>query len=172
MKLEISLVPAVLLAALLFSAGCSDSPKAGISSGAGAGQPAAELPRSGSKPEEQAPTASVTGAACNPTRVQTGAGCDQEGIQRLVKAELAPDRALAACYRNNEKGKREARIVMRIIPAPDGRTARVSVDSDSLGNAPLTGCMTDVLSGLEYPPPGDVPCTIIYPFNFVRQEAR
>ncbi len=104
--------------------------------------------------------------ACNPTPAQTGTGCDMDRIQAVVKAEISADGGVGRCYRAHAKDRRTGRLVMRIVLAPDGRAASVDATEDSLGSPDLSTCLRDLLLTLQYPAPGDVPCTALYPFNF------
>jgi len=115
-------------------------------------------------------TATATGTAgaaeCNARPPQTGAGCDVEGIRTAVRAEVAADGGVGLCYRTHGAHRPTGRVLMRIVLAPDGAAASVSVAEDGLDNPDLAGCLRDLLHTLRYPPPGDVPCTALYPMNF------
>lgn len=104
--------------------------------------------------------------ACNPKPQQTGAGCDMEGIQAVVKAEISADGGVGRCYRTHAPDRETGRVLLRIVLAPDGAAASVDAAEDSLGNPGLTACLRDLLLNLRYPPPGDIPCTALYPFDF------
>ncbi len=104
--------------------------------------------------------------ACNPTPPQTGAGCDMEGIQAVVKAEISANGGVGACYRAHAKDRRTGRLLMRIVLTSDGRAGSVDATEDTVGSPGLSTCLRDLLLTLQYPAPGDVPCTALYPFNF------
>jgi hypothetical protein len=104
---------------------------------------------------------------CNAKKVQTGPGCDMEGTIQIVRKQLEPQGLLAGCYRDHESGKRAGKITIKLMLSPDGHGDKVTLVSDLIGNEALVQCMIEQLKGLQFPPPGDVPCTIIYPFNFV-----
>jgi len=103
---------------------------------------------------------------CNARPPQTGAGCDMEGIKAAVQAEISADRGVGMCYRTHETRRSTGRVLVRIVLAPDGAAASVDIAEDDLENPGLAGCLSDLLLTLRYPPPGDVPCTALYPFNF------
>ncbi len=116
-------------------------------------------------PNEPA-TATKTATGCTERPPQTGAGCDQEGIQAAVQAEISADGGVGGCYRTHAADRGTGRLLMRIVLAPDGRASSVAVSEDGLDNSGLAACIGDLLRGLQYPAPGDVPCTALYPFNF------
>ena len=88
------------------------------------------------------------------------------GIQAVVKAEISADGGVGRCYRVHAPDRGTGRVLMRIVLAPDGAAASVDTAEDGLGNPGLTECLRDLLLTLRYPPPGEVPCTALYPFNF------
>ena len=88
------------------------------------------------------------------------------GIQAVVRGEISADGGVGRCYRTHAADRRTGRLLMRIILAPDGRAASVEPVEDDLEKPGLTACLRDLLLTLQYPAPGDVPCTALYPFNF------
>jgi hypothetical protein len=154
----------VLLLAGLVWIGCGDAKS----------HPVADPPRTSTAPPEphqdHAPSGAdadrTSGAGCTDRPRQTGAGCDSEGIQAVVRAEISADGGVGRCYRTHSPDRRTGRILLRIVLDPDGRAASVDATEDGLGRPALTACLRDLLLTLQYPAPGDVPCTALYPFNF------
>jgi hypothetical protein len=97
---------------------------------------------------------------------RTGAGCDTEGIIATVKTQVGPKGGVANCYRTHETQRRRGKVSLTIFLAPDGKAQSVKVGSDAIGNPRLAGCLQRILAELQYPAPGDKPCTVVYPFDF------
>ena len=84
----------------------------------------------------------------------------------MVKAEISADGGVGRCYRTHAPDRAAGRILIRIVLSSDGLASSVDIAEDSFGTPGLAGCLRDLLETLHYPPPGDVPCTALYPFNF------
>ena len=119
-----------------------------------------------SKLEERSRDDRTESQECNAAPPQTGAGCDLEGIQAAVRAEISAEGGVGRCYRTHAADRGTGRLLMRIVLNPGGRAASVAISEDGLNNPGLADCIGGVLRDLQYPAPGDVPCTAIYPFNF------
>lgn len=83
-----------------------------------------------------------------------------------MRAEISADGGVGQCYRAHASDRGVGRLLMRIVLSPEGRAATVTVAEDGLGNPDLAACIGALLRTLQYPAPGDVPCTALYPFNF------
>jgi len=111
-------------------------------------------------------SATSTSTECLEGPLQTGAGCDTEGIQAAVRAEISAHGGVGRCYRTHASDRGLGRLLMRIVLTPEGSASSVTVVEDGLRNPGLATCIGDLLQTLQYPAPGDVPCTALYPFNF------
>jgi hypothetical protein len=92
------------------------------------------------------------------------------GIRAAVQKELKASGKLAACYREHARladGTPAAGTLrLRFLLGTDGRAGRFDVLLDTLGRPGLTRCMQEALAAVQFPPPGDVPCEVVYPFTF------
>jgi len=103
---------------------------------------------------------------CNPGKTQTGPGCDMDGIIATVRAITGPAGKVQECYRSHFKKPREGKVAVRFSLTPEGMGEAFQVIRDDLGKPAFASCLTAALGTLSYPPPGDVPCQVVYPFTF------
>ncbi|MBM4354874.1 MAG: AgmX/PglI C-terminal domain-containing protein [Deltaproteobacteria bacterium] len=90
-----------------------------------------------------------------------------EGIRAAVRAELGPGGQVQRCYRKYLAAQpREGKVLVRFSLTPEGRATGFQVVQDELGSKDMSGCLLEVLAGVEFPAPGEVPCQVVYPFSF------
>ena len=105
---------------------------------------------------------------CIPGRAQTGPGCQMEGILAATAPLKRPGGAISRCLKDSFDalpGPGSVRIKFSLTPA--GQATGFQTVGDSYGRPELCRCLTRALGSVSYPVPGDVPCEVIYPFQFV-----
>jgi TonB family protein len=108
-------------------------------------------------------------AGATPT-VPRGAGPSGDasssiGIQAVVRSRLFEVRR---CYERGKMDEPElkGRVTVRIAIPPAGGVASALVESSSLGNSRVEGCIVDAVRAWPFPAPaGSTPLVISYPFN-------
>jgi TonB family protein len=125
-------------------------------------------PHAGAEPgTTRAPAQAMAGAT--PT-VPRGAGPSGDasssiGIQAVVRSRLFEVRR---CYERGKMDEPElkGRVTVRIAIPPAGGVASALVESSSLGNSRVEGCIVDAVRAWPFPAPaGSTPLVISYPFN-------
>lgn len=104
-------------------------------------------------PAQRARPAKRAAAKAPPKRVAQVATTEQlDGIERTFQVGLT---ALTSCY-TDEMGrlgtkKFQGRILFNIVIGTDEKASEVLIGKDSLPGAEMHKCMTDVISGWEFP---------------------
>ena len=89
-----------------------------------------------------------------------------DGIIATVRGITGQAGPIQACYRSHFKRPQEGKVAVRFSLTPDGKGEAFQVIRDDLGKPAFAACLTEALAALSYPPPGDVPCQVVYPFTF------
>lgn len=114
------------------------------------------------------PSAQSKEQECLPGGKQTGQGCDMEGIRAEVRKLLGKGGPVQGCYYRWVTPPRPGRLVVKFWLSPDGRAHDLAVTTNELASDGLAACVVAALKTIPYPPPGDVPCQVVYPFVFGR----
>jgi hypothetical protein len=117
----------------------------------------------------QAPASGVTtqprGAGSSGDAQSPQSSQSSNGIQAVVRSRLFEVRR---CYERGKMDEPElkGRVTVRIAIPPSGGVASALVESSSLGNSRVEGCIVDAVRGWPFPAPaGTTPLVISYPFN-------
>jgi len=115
----------------------------------------------------RAPTqATASGTPAVPRGADPGGEAPSSSrIQAVVRSRLFEVRR---CYERGKMDEPElkGRVTVRIAIPPSGGVASALVESSSLGNSRVEGCIVDAVRGWPFPPPaGSTPLVISYPFN-------
>lgn len=157
-----------VLGALLALAGCQSrgAAPAGVPTRAAtvAPSPSVSDALSAAQPEPD--------AACRPGARQTGAGCDMAGIVATIAPLRQPGGEIPRCYLEHVRPAISGKLQLRFALTPEGRGGQWQWPVDDFHNLPLRLCLQEALAALTFPPPGDKPCQVVYPFTFLPEVRR
>ncbi len=105
--------------------------------------------------------------SCNPGRRQQGKGCDMAGIMAAIRPLRQPGAPIPACYIAHVRPPRNGKLLVRFSLDPDGRAGGWQWTQDDFALPALEQCLQEALAAVTYPPPGDKPCQVVYPFTFI-----
>ena len=117
-------------------------------------------------------TGTGTGEECNPGEKQTGGGCDMDGIIATVRGITGVGGPVQECYVRHVSPPRQGKLVLKFSLTPEGRAEAFQTAGDEFKSPRFVSCLAEALAGLSYPPPGDVPCQVVYPFSFYPEVKR
>jgi hypothetical protein len=96
-----------------------------------------------------------------------------EGIRAAVRSHLGPGGPVQQCYRKHLwADPKEGKVLVRFSLTPDGRSEGLQAVQDDLDSPEMVECLFQVLGGVRFPAPGDVPCQVVYPFSFFPRGSR
>jgi serine/threonine-protein kinase len=123
-------------------------------------------PHGGSEPGTTRAQATAGPAPTVPRGAGPGGTSPSSGnIQAVVRSRLFEVRR---CYERGKMDEPElkGRVTVRIVVPPSGGVASALVESSSLGNSRVEGCIVDAVRAWPFPAPaGSSPLVISYPFN-------
>lgn len=83
-----------------------------------------------------------------------------------------PGKAIPLCFRAHVLPPVAGRMMVQFSLSPDGFARDFQWLKDEFDSPSLRECLRAALAEVAYPAPGDVPCTVRYPFTFTVGESK